>query len=72
MELHSLDIGSDMVYCPVFYDEVILNHLPISAYRGVLKFDMKVFVNVARLKIGHLFTQGARQGHPCKLDTFLV
>ena len=51
---------------------MILNHLPISAYSGVLKFDMKMFVNVARLDIGQLFTQGARQGHPCTLDTFLV
>ena len=51
---------------------MILNHLPISAYSGVLKFDMKIFVNVARLEIGQLFTQGARRGHPCTLDTFLV
>ena len=35
-------------------------------------FDMKIFVNVARLEIGQLFTQGARRGHPCTLDTFLV
>ena len=51
---------------------MILNHLPISAYIGVLKFGMKIFVNVARLKIGKLFTQGTRLGHPCTLDTFLV
>ena len=51
---------------------MILNHLPISAYSGVLKFDMKIFVNVARLEIGQLFTEGTRQGHPCTLDTFLV
>ena len=51
---------------------MILNHLPISAYSGVLKFDMKIFVNVARLKMGQLFTQGAKRGHPCNLDTFLV
>ena len=37
---------------------MILNHLPISAYSGVLKFDMKIFVNVVRLEIGQLFTQG--------------
>ena len=49
-----------------------MNHLPISAYSGLLKFDMKIFVNVARLEIGQLFTQGIRQGHPCTLDTFLV
>ena len=49
-----------------------LNHLPISAYSGVLKFDMKIFVNVVRLEIGQLFTQGTRRGHPCTLDTFLV
>ena len=51
---------------------MILNHLPISAYSGVLKFDMKIFVNVARLEIGQLFTQGTRWGHPYTLDTFLV
>ena len=37
---------------------MILNHLPIFAYSGVLKCDMKIFVNVARLEIGQLFTQG--------------
>ena len=46
---------------------MILNLLPISAYSVVLKFDMKIFVNVARLKLGQLFTQGARRGHPCTL-----
>ena len=51
---------------------MILNNLPISAYSSVLKFDMKISVNVARLKIGQLFTQGTMQGHPCTLDTFLV
>ena len=51
---------------------MILNHLPISAYSGVLKFDMKIFVNVGRLEIGQLFTQGARLGRLCTLDTFLV
>ena len=51
---------------------VILNHLPISTYSGVLKFDMKIFVNVARLESGQLFTQGMRRGHPSTLDTFLV
>ena len=51
---------------------MILNHLPISAYSGVLKFDMKIFVNVARLNIGQLFAQGTRRGHSCTLDTFLV
>ena len=64
---HSLDIGS-LWYGPVFHDLAILNHLPISAYSGFLKFDMKMFVNVARLEIGQLFTQGTR----CTLDTFLV
>ena len=38
----------------------------------ILKFDMKIFVNVARLEVGQLFTQGTRWGHPCTLDTFLV
>ena len=42
-----------------------MNPLPISAYGGVLKFDIKIFVNVARLEIEVLFTQGT-------LDTFLV
>ena len=51
---------------------MILNHLPISAYKGMLKFDKEIFVNVARLEIGQLFTQGTRRGHPCTLDTFLV
>ena len=51
---------------------MILNHLPISEYSGVLKLDMKIFVNVARLEIGQLFTQSMRRGHPCTLDTFLV
>ena len=51
---------------------MILNHLPVSAYTGMLKFDMKIFVNVARLEIGQLFTQGTRRWHPCTLDTFLV
>ena len=49
-----------------------MNHLPISAYSGVLNFDMKIFVTVARLEIGQLFSQGARRGHPYTLDTFLV
>ena len=50
---------------------MVLNHLPIAANSGVLKFDMKIFVSVARLEIGQLFTQGARQEHLCTLDTFL-
>ena len=33
---------------------------------------MKMYANVARLEIGHLFTQGAVRGHPRTLDTFLV
>ena len=41
---HSLDIGSDMGHWPVFHVGVILNYLPISAYGGVLKFDLKIFV----------------------------
>ena len=49
---HSLDIVSEMGLWPVFHDLMILNHLPISAYNGLLKFDMKIFVNVARLEIG--------------------
>ena len=68
---HSLDIGSDIGHQPVFLAEEILNHLPVSACSGV-KFDMKIFVNVARLEIGQLLSQGTRQGHQCTLDTFLV
>ena len=44
----------------------------ISAYSGVLKFVMKIFVNVARLEIGQLFTRCVRWGRLCTLDTFLV
>ena len=51
---------------------MILNHLYISVYSGVLKCVMKIFVNVARLEICQLFTQGTSRGHPCTLDTFLV
>ena len=29
---------------------------------------MKIFVNLAWLEIGQLFTQGMRRGHPCTLD----
>ena len=32
-----------------------------SAYSGLLKFDMKIFVNVPRLEIGQLFTQGTSE-----------
>ena len=46
--------------------------LAISAYSDLLKFDMKMFVNIARLDICQLFTQSVRRGHPCTLDTFLV
>ena len=51
---------------------MIFNQLPISPYSAVLKFDMKIFVKVARLEIGPLYSQGTRRGHPCTLDTFLV
>ena len=51
-----------MGHCPVFHDLAISNHLPISAYSDLLKFDMKIFVNLARFEIGQLFTQGARRG----------
>ena len=46
---------------------MILNHLSISACSGVLTFDMKIFVKIARLEIGQLFTQGAAsdQGLHC-------
>ena len=49
-----------------------MNYFPISACSGLLKFDMKMFVTIARLDIGQLFTQISRRGHPCTLDTFLV
>ena len=51
---------------------MILNYIPISAYSGLLKFEMKMFMNIAMLEICQLFTQGARRGHPCTLDIFLV
>ena len=35
----------------------ILNYLPISAYTGLLKFDMTMFVSKARLDIDQLFNQ---------------
>ena len=54
-----------------FQDFAILNCFPISAYSDLLKFNMKMFVNVARSEIGQLFPQGTRQGHPCALDAFL-
>ena len=43
-------VQCDMGHWPVFHDLAILNHLPISAYSSLLKFDMKIFVNVARLE----------------------
>ena len=51
---------------------VILNYLPMSAFTGLLKFDIKMFVSIAWLDIDQLFTQSARRGHPCTLDIFLV
>ena len=60
-------VQCDRGHSLVFHVLAILNHLPISAYGGLLKFDMKIFVNVTRLKIGQLFTQGVRRGHPCTL-----
>ena len=69
---HSLDIGFDKRHWPVFHDLAILNHLPISAYSGLMKFDMKIYVNVARLEIGQLFTKRLRRGHLCILEKFLV
>ena len=64
-----------MGHWPVFHDLAILNYFPISAYSHdsfLLKFDMKMFVNVARSEIGHWFILGTRWGHSCTLDTFLV
>ena len=51
---------------------MILNYLPISDHSGLLKFHMKMFVNIARLDIGQLFTQSVRLGHPCTSNTILV
>ena len=42
------------------------------ACSGLLKFDMKMFVNIVRLENGQLITQGVRQGHSCTLDTVLI
>ena len=61
--------SSDLPYLKDYL--AILNYFPISVCSGLLKFDMKMFVNAARLNIGQLFTQSTRQGHPCTLDTFL-
>ena len=36
--------------------------LPMFAYNGLLKFDMKMFVHVARLEMGQLIIQGVRRG----------
>ena len=57
----SLDIGSvwhkDWPYkiytaqWPIFHDSVIFTSIPIPAFRSLLKFDMKMFVNVTRLEI---------------------
>ena len=50
---------------PIFHGPVILpylailNYLPISAYIGLLKFDVKMFVNIAREDIDQLFTREA-------------
>ena len=49
-----------------------LNYFPISACSGLLKFDIKMLVNVAMLDLGQLFTESTRRGHPCTLDTLLV
>ena len=46
---------------PIFHGPLILpylavlNYLPISAYIGLLKFDMKMFVNIARLDYRPVF-----------------
>ena len=47
-------IGSNMDQWPVFHDLAILNHLPISAYSGLLKLDMKIFVISWRLFDGQI------------------
>ena len=41
----------------------ILDYLHISAYSGLLKFDMKCEYSKVRYHIGQLFTQGVMQGH---------
>ena len=55
-----LRLFSDFELYPLFF-----------ACSGLLKFDMTMFVNVARLDIGQL-TKSMRRGHPYTLDTFLV
>ena len=60
------------VNLPYIFRLAILNYLPIYAYSGLLKFDMKMIVNIAKLDISLFFTQSTRRGHPCTLDTFLV
>ena len=47
---HSWDTGSVQIWDIDLYFMilVILNCIPISAYSGLLKFAMKMFVNVAR------------------------
>ena len=59
-----------MIWAIDLYFMIDFESFTISAYSGVLKFDIKIFVNVARLKMGQLFTQDTRQRHT--LDTFLV
>ena len=46
----------------VNYYLAILNSLPFSGYSGLLKFDMKMFVNIARLDIPQLFIKSKRRG----------
>ena len=58
-------------FCLIYLRLAIFNYLPISTYSGLLAFDMKMFVNIARLNIGQLLTQSERRGHPCTLETFL-
>ena len=37
--------------------EILIHYLPIFAFSGLLKFDMKMFVNVARLEMGHDYSR---------------
>ena len=67
---HSLDIGS-VWYGPLTHISWLSDFFFFSAYSQdsvLLKFDMKMFVTVARLEKGQMFTQDARPGHPCTLE----
>ena len=87
-EYHSWDIGSvlhkhrpEIMYVgqwPIFHGLLILPYICKTlailnfANSDLLKFDMKMFVNIARLDKCQLLTQSTRLRRQCTLDTFLV